>query len=417
MRKDHLLYDEAMQKVDIVIVGAGLNGLVAGIALASCKGLSVALIDQNDPTRFATPSHDSRTSALTQATQVMLETLGLWQNIKPHAQPVNDIVVTDSEDVAARPSLLSFALNVSGKPTLSIVENFRLLDSILEKAKTTPSLSLHLGQKLANIKFSPGLATLTLADGTAIKAALVIGADGRNSATREAAGIKLEGWAYGQSAITLTVSHELSHNGMAEEHFLKSGVFAILPLPGNRSSLVWTESHERAQYLYNLAEAEFLVELRKKFGSHRGSLAIEGPKHLYPLSTKLAGQMIGPRLALIGDAAHVVHPLAGLGLNLGFKDAAALVECVYDAASLGQDIGGAAVLERYARWRRFDTVSSAYMFDGLNRLFSNDNAGLKLLRDTGLKLVDNSSTLKAFFVKEATGTSGDVPRLMRGLVA
>lgn len=406
-----------MQKVDIAIVGAGLNGLVAGVALAQAKGLLVAIIDQTDPTRFATPNYDSRTSALTLATQTMLQTLGLWQTIEGHAQTVKDIIVTDSDDAAARPSLLSFALDAGGKPSVCMVENFRLFASVLEKAKSLPSLSFHFGQKLTHINFGPGLATLTLADGTNIKASLVIGADGRNSPTREAAGLKLEGWSYAQSAITLTVAHELPHAGRAEEHFTNSGVFAILPLPGNRSSIVWTESHEHAQHINNLPDAEFLLELTKKFGGHLGALQVEGPKHLYPLSTKLANHMTAPRLALIGDAAHVVHPLAGLGLNLGFKDAAALVDCISDAVNLGQDIGGTTVLERYATWRRFDTVSSAYMLDGLNRLFSNDHAGLKLLRDTGLKIVDRSAGLKSFFVKEAAGTSGQVPRLMRGLAA
>lgn len=406
-----------MQKVDIAIVGAGLNGLVAGVALAQTKGLTVAIIDQTDPARFATPNYDSRTSALTLATQTMLRTLGLWQSIESHAQTVRDIIVTDSDDVAVRSSLLSFVLDTHGKPAVCMVENFRLFASVLEKAESLPSLSFHLGQKLADIKFGPGLATLSLTDGTTLKAALVIGADGRNSPTREAAGLKLEGWSYTQSAITFTVAHELPHAGRAEEHFTSSGVFAILPLLGNRSSIVWTESHARAQHINNLPDAEFLIELGKKFGSHLGALQVEGPKHLYPLSTKLANHMIAPRLALIGDAAHVVHPLAGLGLNLGFKDAAALVDCVVDAVNLGQDIGGAAVLERYATWRRFDTVSSAYMLDGLNRLFSNDHAGLKLLRDTGLKIVDHSASLKSFFVKEAAGAAGQVPRLMRGLAA
>lgn len=406
-----------MQKVDIAIIGAGLNGLVAGVALAHVKGLSVAIIDQSDPNRFATPAYDSRSSALTQATQMMLETLGLWQNIKAHAQTVGEIIVTDGKTDGRRPSLLSFALDGSGKPALSMVENFHIFASVLERAKSTPNLSFHLEQKPVDIKFGPGLATVRLSDGTVIKASLVIGADGRNSTTRKAAGLKLEGWAYSQSAITLTVSHELPHGGMAEEHFEASGVFAILPLPGNRSSLVWTESHERAQHLCKLDETEFLVELQKRFGNHRGALKVVGPKHLYPLSLFLANQMTSLRLALIGDAAHVIHPLAGLGLNLGFKDAAVLVDCVADALNLGQDIGGAAVLERYATWRRFDTVSSAYMLDGLNRLFSTDNSGLKLLRDTGLKFVDQSAILKAFLVKEATGMSGDVPRLMRGLAA
>jgi 2-octaprenyl-6-methoxyphenol hydroxylase len=229
--------------------------------------------------------------------------------------------------------------------------------------------------------------------------------------------LKLQGWAYQQSALTFTLGHELPHQGTAEEHFTSTGVFATLPLTGNRSSIVWTELHAEAKRLHLLSDPEFLDAVSHRFGAHRGVLNLDGPRHVYPLSMMIADEAVAPRLALIGDAAHVIHPLAGLGLNLGFKDVAALAECVMDALALGEDIGGALMLERYTKWRRFDTVATAYLLDGLNRLFANEVPGLKFIRDAGLKLVDQSNSAKGIFMKEAAGKTGNLPRLMRGLAA
>jgi 2-octaprenyl-6-methoxyphenol hydroxylase len=409
-----------MIKVDIAIVGAGLNGLVAAIALGgqtARKPLHIAVIDKSDPRRFATSSYDSRASALTDATQTMFGTLGLWNDVQPFAQNMNHITVTDSHSATQRPALLSFAACEGFKPAAAMVENYHLFASALNEIARSPSIQLITGHGIKTVSYGPGLGVITLDDGQTIKASLIVGADGRNSFTRDAAGLKLNGWAYPQSALTLTVAHELSHEGTAEEHFTPTGVFATLPLQGNRSSLVWTELHDEAKRLHQLSDDAFLIEVSKRFGAHRGALKLEGPRHVYPLSMMIADEMVAPRLALIGDAAHVIHPLAGLGLNLGFKDVAALADCVMDAVSLGEDIGGASVLSRYAKWRRFDTVSTAYLLDGLNRLFANDIAALKLIRDAGLKLVDRSHVAKSFFMKEAAGKIGDLPRLMRGLTA
>lgn len=409
-----------MKKTDVVIIGAGLNGLIAALALGgrqALRPLKITIIDKFDPQRFATPQHDSRASALTLATQTMFDVLGLWDSIKPHRQVMAQIIVTDGGSPTDRPSLLTFAIDSQQNAPAAMVENHHLFTAALVEIATCANIEMLTGQGFDQITYGPGLALVTLLDGTQVKANLVIGADGRNSSTREKAGLKMQGWDYPQSAITLTVGHDISHGGTAEEHFTSGGVFAILPLVGNRSSIVWSASHAEAQRLHLLSDAEFLGELSLCFGNHLGQLTLSGARHVYPLSMKLSEKMTAPRLALLGDAAHVIHPLAGLGLNLGFKDAAALADCVSDALAQGADIGGASVLDHYEKWRRFDTVSTAFLLDGLNRLFANDVAALKFLRSSGLKLIDQSAPFKSYFMKEAAGQTGPLPRLMRGLVA
>jgi 2-octaprenyl-6-methoxyphenol hydroxylase len=407
-----------MGQFDVIIVGAGLNGLVAALALGgrlARRPLIVAVFDKFDPQRFVNGTQDSRASALTLATQSMFAALGIWPDLALHAQNMNHILVTDSGDATDRPSLLSFTTEGTSKPAAALVENRYIYAAVLAEIAKSPHIHLQTG--ISDMAFGPGLAKITLDSGETISASLVIGADGRKSMVREKAGLKLQGWNYAQSAITLTVEHEIPHDGTAEEHFTESGVFAILPLCGNQSSLVWTEPHDEAKRLAQLSDADFLSALQSKFGSHRGALRQIGFRHVHPLSMFIANEMVAHRVALIGDAGHVIHPLAGLGLNLGFKDVAALADCVMDAVGLGADLGGSAVLARYASWRRFDTVSTAYLLDGMNRLFASDMLGIKWLRDMGLRLVDHSPTAKGYFMKEAAGKSGDLPRLMRGLAA
>jgi len=408
-----------MVKTDIVIIGAGLNGLAASLALGGrrCrKPLRVTLIERGDPARFADPAHDSRASALTAATQKMLSGLGVWHGMATSAQAMKKVLVTDAASPEARQALLSFLESDVSTPAM-FLENHVIFKALLDEISQSPNITLMTGQGVSGFHFGPGLAKVTLADGTEIKASLVIGADGRGSPTRQAAGIGFDSWPYAQSAITLTVGHALPHGGRAEEHFNPQGVFAILPLSGNRSSLVWTEPHEKAKALCALPDEAFLAELRQRFGSHLGQLSLLSLRHAHPLSMMMAKSFVGPRLALLGDAAHVIHPLAGLGLNLGFKDAAALADCVMEAAALGQDIGGDAALEAYARWRRFDTQSTAAMMHGLHFLFANDHEALRLLRQVGLRMVDKLPALKRVFEKEAAGLTGQLPRLMRGLAA
>ena len=411
-----------MSQFDVIILGAGLNGLAMALAVGgrACRmPLRVALVDRADPHGFAVTGHDSRCSALTLATQRMLQALGAWETMAPQAQEMRTVVVTDSNTNASaekRKPLLSFLDDGHSAPAV-FLENQIIFQGLLKELDQSAAITLFPSSAIQAFHFGPGLAQVDLANGQSLKANLIIGADGRGSPARVAAGLKYDGWDYDQSGITLTVGHDLPHDGRAEEHFNPHGVFAILPLCGNRSSLVWTEPHEKAKALVALPDAEFLTELQHRFGTHRGALQLLSHRHAYPLIMRLASSFTGQRLALIGDAAHALHPLAGLGLNMGFKDTAALSECIMEAARFGADIGGASVLEGFVRWRRFDTFATAAMMDGMNRLFANSNESLRLLRHAGLRLVDQFNPIKRELQKEAAGLTGDLPRLMRGLAA
>lgn len=404
---------------DVAIIGAGLNGLAAALALGGRQArrpLAVTVLDRGDPAAFATAEADGRASAITASSRRMFEALGVWEKIALHAQPMREIIVTDSRGAGeARPALLCFGEEArGGEPSALMVENQYLKTALLEAVLASPGIALRGGVRVTEYRFGPGLARIGTADGDEIKASLVVAADGRNSGARAAAGIKLYGWEYDQAAIVTSVAHEFPHEGRAEEHFLPAGPFAILPLPGNRSSLVWTERRGEAARIMALGEAGFAAETQARFGRHLGAVTPEGPRHTYPLSMFLARSFCGPRLALSGDAAHVIHPIAGLGFNLGLRDAAALAESVAQAVALGLDPGGDQVLGTYMRWRRFDTVMNAVATDGLNRLFSNDNAGLRALRDLGLRAANQLGPVKGYFMREAAGETGRLPRLMQG---
>ena len=404
---------------DVIVIGAALNGLAAAVALAGTRvkrPLSVVVVDAKDPRSFSSNAFDGRASAITAAARRMFEALGVWQAMAPDAQPMTDIIVTDSARPGdARPVLLRFDdTDMRGKPQAHMIENRHLYAAMLTEALASPHISFVTGQPVTGYHFAPGLAKLTLADGQTITAPLIVAADGRNSPAREAAGIKLNGWPYDQTGIVATVAHDLPHHGRAEEHFTPSGPFAILPLPGNRSSLVWTERTKEAQRILAMDDDSFLDQLRRRFGDHLGEVRLDSGRHGYPLAMYVADAFTATRLALAGDAAHVLHPLAGLGFNLGLRDVAALAESVHDAAALGLDIGNQAVLERYAIWRSFDTVATAAAMDAMSRLFANDNPALRLLRQTGLAMVNRLGPLKQAFVTEAAGTSGNLPKLLRG---
>jgi 2-octaprenyl-6-methoxyphenol hydroxylase len=407
------------QKVDVLIGGAGFAGLALAIALRQslAPSFSVAVADP----ALAGAAKDGRASAIVAAARRLFETIGVWQDVE--AQPILDMVVTDSRLTdAVRPVFLSFDGDVEpGEPFAHMVENGPLLAALAAKAKDE-GVTL-APAAVTDLEFATDRATnrtnVRLSNGNALAARLVVAADGARSAIRERAGIASHGWSYGQSAIVTTVAHERDHHGRAEEHFLPAGPFAILPLTrdaagGHRSSIVWTEESQAAARIVALSEEEFHAELERRFGLHLGEIAAVGPRRVLPLGLSVARAFVAARLALVGDAAHVIHPIAGQGLNMGLKDVAALAEVIVDAVRLGLDPGALAVLERYQRWRRFDTMAMGIATDGLNRLFSNQSDALRLLRDVGLGLVDRLPALKHLFIREAAGLVGEVPKLLRG---
>ncbi len=401
------------RKTDLVIGGAGFAGLALGIALRQGLGDSFG-VTVVDPALGAAQSKDPRASAIAAAARRLFEAIDVWDAVAGEAQPILDMVVTDSKlDDAVRPTFLTFGGEVEeGEPFAHMIENRHLIDALVAKAKEI-GVDLRAGA-VSGFEHAPNAINVTLKDGERISARLLVGADGARSLIREQAGIATHGWNYDQSAIVTTVAHEREHNGRAEEHFLPAGPFAILPLTGKRVSIVWTESTSEATRIVALPDAEFHDELEKRFGLHLGDLKVIGPRRAFPLGLFTAREFIGERLALVGDAAHIIHPIAGQGLNMGLRDVAALAEAIADAARLGLDIGAPDVLERYQRWRRFDTMTMGVATDGLNKLFSNSSDVLRLARDVGLGLVERMPALKRVFIREAAGFTGDVPKLLRG---
>ncbi|WP_127524330.1 ubiquinone biosynthesis hydroxylase [Mesorhizobium sp. Z1-4] len=398
---------------DVVIAGAGYVGLATAVALRAARpSLSVAIVD-------AAPEgiwkKDGRASAIAAAACRMLAQLDAWEEIAPEAEPITDMVVTDSRTSdPVRPVFLTFGGDVApGEPFAHMVRNVVLNGSLRKRAA---ALGIDLIEGVAVSGFERGAASVAvqLADGITLDTRLLVAADGVRSRLRDMAGIKTMHWDYGQSGIVCTVAHERPHNGRADEHFLPAGPFATLPLKGNRSSIVWTEKTEDAEKLVELEPVLFEAELELRFGLKLGDIKVVDKPRAWPLGLTLARDFVQPRFALAGDAAHGIHPIAGQGLNLGFRDAAALAEIIVDADRLGRDIGALDVLEGYQRWRRFDTVQMGVTTDVLNRMFSNDFGPLRALRDIGLGLVDRMPPLKDFFIRQASGLSPDAPRLLRG---
>jgi 2-octaprenyl-6-methoxyphenol hydroxylase len=404
--------DQAKDRVDVLIGGAGFAGLALALALRQALGstFSVAVADP----ALGRAGADGRASAIAAAARRLFEALGVWAAVAPHAEPILDMVITDSKlDDAVRPTFLTFAGEVQpGEPFAHMVENRDVLAALVAKARSD-GVSL-LPDAVTEFAADSRGVTVQLASGKAVRARLLVAADGARSAIREHAGIRSVGWSYDQSAIVTTVAHERPHHGRAEEHFLPAGPFAILPLQNNRSSIVWTESAAEAARIMRLDDAGFHVELEKRFGLHLGDISVAGPRRAFPLGFAAARSFVAERIALVGDAAHVIHPIAGQGLNMGLRDVAALAEAIVDAARLGVDPGGAGVLDRYQSWRRFDTMAMGFATDGLNRLFSNRSDVLRLARDLGLGVVERLPAVKSFFIREAAGLTGEVPKLLRG---
>jgi 2-octaprenyl-6-methoxyphenol hydroxylase len=399
----------------IVIGGGALAGLALALALRQGLGPDLPIVVV-DPALDTRPSRDPRATAIVAACRRLFEAIGVWSEVAAGAQPILDMVVTDSKlDDATRPVFLTFSGNVEpGEPFAHMVENRYLIDALVARA-TAEGIDLR-GLAVSDFAVRGDGVAVTLSDGSIIEASLLVAADGARSKLRERAGIATHGWDYDQSGIVVTVGHERDHHGRAEEHFLPSGPFAILPLTGKRSSLVWTEKRTEAARITALGEAEFHGELERRFGLHLGEVKALDKPRAFPLGYFVARSFIGDRLALVGDAAHVIHPIAGQGLNMGLKDVAALAEVVVDAARLGIDPGQVDVLERYQRWRRFDTMAMGLATNSLNFLFSNESALLRTVRDIGLGLVDRAPPLKGLFIRQAAGLAGEVPRLLKGEV-
>ena len=400
-------------QADMVIGGAGFAGLALAIALVEALGPEFKIVIA-DPALKHEESRDPRASAIAAAARRLFEAIGVWDAVEAQAQPMLDMVVTDSKvDDAVRPTFLTFEGEVQpGEAFAHMIENRVLTDALVKKAR---ALGIDLrATPVTRFDNRANAIDVTFADGSVVPARLLVGADGARSQIREQAGIATHGWSYGQSAIVCTVAHERPHNGRAEEHFLPPGPFAILPLTGNRASIVWTERTADAERYVALSDADFHDELEKRFGLHLGDIAVVGARRAFPLGLYTARTFIAERLALIGDAAHVIHPIAGQGLNMGLRDVAALAEAVTDAARLGLDVGGTDVLARYQRWRRFDTAMMGVATDSLNRLFSNRSDVLRLARDIGRGLVERMPAMKRMFIREAAGFTGDVPKLLKG---
>jgi 2-octaprenyl-6-methoxyphenol hydroxylase len=404
------------QRDDVIIAGGGFVGLTLALALTKFApaGFRVGLIDA-EPTG-APAREDARASALSAATRRLLTVLGVWPHLADAAQPIASIEITDSPlNASLRPHLLGFDReHETADAAASMVENRHLSSALRHAVAAESAIELFAPDSAVDFRVGPFGVSVTLGSGQVIEGSLLVAADGKRSRLREQAGIKCVGWSYPQMGIVTTVAHSKPHRGRAVQHFLPGGPFAILPLKGDRSSIVWSEDKQKGEAIMAADEAGFVAELSRRFGQALGEITLAGPRQSFPLDLQIARQFTTDRLALIGDAAHAVHPLAGQGLNIGMRDVAALTEILVEGARLGLDLGTAELLQRYERWRRFDSAFSAAVMDGLNRLFSNDSAPLRMLRDLGLGLVDRAPQLKRSLVREAAGATGQVPRLLKG---
>lgn len=400
---------------DLIIVGGGLTGPAMALAAVQA-GLTSTVIDAVPAPVRADPAFDGRSYALALSSQRMLAALGLWDTLADLAQPILDIKVTDG--VAGRgpgPFWMHFDhAELEEGPMGYMVEDRYVRGALRAACEAHPDIALIDGQSVTAQSATPGGISVTLDTGQPVSGRLLIGSDGRQSGTGARAGITRTEWGYGQTALVCAVAHERPHLGVAHQFFLPPGPLAILPLSGNRCSIVWSETSETAAKLHALDDDAYLAALRPRFGDFLGDLSLAGQRYTYPLGLTLANRLIDDRVVLIGDAAHGVHPIAGQGLNAGFRDVGALAEVLSDARRRGEDIAAADVLARYQSWRRFDTTTLALATDTFNRLFSNDNPILRTVRGLGMGVVNTVPKLRRSIIREAAGLTGDVPRLLQG---
>ena len=396
-------------RYDVVVAGAGLVGGVLACALAR-HGVRTAVVDRLDPRVMVAPAFDGRASAVALTSQHFLNAIGVWRHVAPESQALDEIRISDNASLFF---LHYDHADVGDEPLGYMAENRHLRVGIAKEMATLTELTVISGAVVTGMTQTADEIVLHT-DGEPIRASLAVSAEGRESQLRKIAGIKVAGWTYPQVGLVATIAHEHPHRGIAHERFLPAGPFAILPLKGNRASLVWTERSDTAASYLAMDDAAFLREIEERVGGFLGRLSLEGPRFSYPLGLQFAERYTKGRLVLAGDAAHGIHPIAGQGVNLGWRDAAALTEIIVDAMRLGLDVANVDAMARYERWRRADNLVMAGMTDALNRLFSNDVAPVRLARDLGLAAVNKMMPLKKVFMRHAMGSVGDVPRLMRG---
>ena len=400
---------------DIVIVGGGMVGATLAIAL-STAGIKVVLLDRLAADSNTALHYDGRASAIANGSVNILKRIGVWPYLETDASPIWDIRVADGHPLrGVSPLSLHYDHSDIGQdPFGFIVENRCIRETLKRVISRCESLTyIESANVVSNERGLFGV-TVETDEGLRLKAALLVAADGRKSQIRLEAGINTHIKMYPQKSIVCNIRHEKDHSGTAVELFLPGGPFAMLAMTQNRSNVVWTERSDLADHYMSLSEGMFLEELSQRFGTWLGRIQLVSPRHIYPLGMLHAERYTDQRLALIGDAAHAIHPIAGQGLNLGLRDVAALAELIVDATRIGGDIGSAGVLARYERWRRFDNFVLVSVTDGLNRLFSNDIMPLRISRDIGLAFVNRLPVVKRFLMRHAMGQVGKLPRLVRG---
>ena len=412
---------EGKLKTQVVIAGGGMAGMATAVALGEA-GIACLLVDPESPEARVAPGYDGRSSAIAFGSQQALQTLGLWWGMAEAAEPILDIRVSDGQiGKPAPPLFLHYDHRESGldAPFGHIVENIAIRRALLARLADLPDVTVIAPARVVATSHRASAIDISLDDGRTVSASLLLAADGARSALRTAAGIGAAAFDYPQTGIVCTVSHELAHEGVAHEHFLPAGPFAMLPMTDHedlhRSSIVWTEKRDLAPKMLALDDDAFSAEIQRRFGDSLGRINVLGRRWSYPLRLTHADSYIGKRMALIGDAAHAIHPIAGQGLNLGLRDVAAIAEVLTDANRLGRDLGAADVLEDYQRWRRFDSMMLIAVTDSLNRLFSTDLPPVRLLRDVGLAAVNRMAPVKRLLMRHAMGAAGPRPRLLRGL--